>query len=268
MLRVRPAAVAGRFYRKEPEGLAAQVDRLLSQAQPTHASARPLRALIVPHAGYVYSAPIAATAYSLLRRQASRIRRVALLGPAHFTMVEGLALPDADAFETPLGRVALDVDAMKRLQSMPQVGVDPSAHAREHALEVQLPFLQRLLGDLTLVPLVAGHAPAEQVAEVIDCLAVEGTFILVSSDLSHYLPYDEARPVDRATARRIQQLQPVSWQDACGATPVNGLLAWAAARGLSAAVLDLRNSGDTEGGKDSVVGYGAFAFEEGGSPAR
>ena len=267
MPRVRPAAVAGRFYRKEPAALAAQVDRLLASVQPV-APTRRLRALIVPHAGYAYSAPIAAAAYARLRPQAPRIRRVALLGPAHFVGIAGLAIPDADAFETPLGRVALDLEEMRRLPSFAQVRVDAAAHEREHSLEVQLPFLQRILGQFTLVPLVAGHAPPAEVATVIRALDVEGTFILVSSDLSHYLPYDQARASDRATADRIQALQPVSWEAACGATPLNGLLEWAVGMGLSSSVLDLRNSGDTAGGKESVVGYGAFAFEEDASPER
>ena len=265
MPRVRPAAVAGRFYRKEPEALAAQVDSLLSSAKPV-APTRRLRALIVPHAGYVYSAPIAATAYARLRPLASRIRRVALLGPAHFVAVAGMAIPDADAFETPLGRVPLDLEEMRRLQSLRQVQVDPAAHAREHALEVQLPFLQRILGQFTLVPLVAGRASPAEVATVIRALDVEGTLILVSSDLSHYLPYEQARAADQATADRIRALELVWWEAACGATPVNGLLEWAAGLALSPSVLDLRNSGDTAGGKESVVGYGAFAFEEASSP--
>jgi AmmeMemoRadiSam system protein B len=262
MLRVRPAAVAGSFYPAKSEALAAEVDRLLSRAHPVREARRTLRALIVPHAGYVYSGAVAATGYAWLRLLAPRIRRVALLGPAHFAPVAGVALPDAEAFESPLGRVRLDLEDMKRLQSLPQVGIHSAAHAREHALEVQLPFLQRILGEFTLVPLVAGRASPDEVAGVIRALDADGTFVLVSSDLSHYLQYDEARAADRATADRIVALEPVSWDDACGATPVNGLLAWARALGLTASLLDLRNSGDTAGARDRVVGYGAFAFEE------
>jgi MEMO1 family protein len=261
MLRVRPAAVAGSFYPREAGELSAQVDRLLAEAEP---ATRPvsLRALIVPHAGYVYSGPTAARAYTLLRPLAARVRRVVLLGPSHFVPLTGLALPDAEAFETPLGRVGLDAHAMKRLGALPQVAVNAAAHVREHAIEVQLAFLQRILSDFTLVPLTVGNARPREIAGVIDTLASPETFILVSSDLSHYLGYEQARAVDETTSRHILALESVSWDNACGAAPVNGLLAWARARRLRAELVDLRNSGDTAGDKERVVGYGSFAFTE------
>lgn len=261
MLRVRPAAVAGSFYPGRPEALSAEVDRLLSSASPPPVSGR-LRALIVPHAGYVYSGPIAATAYALPRSLRGSVRRVVLLGPSHFVPLFGLALPDADAFQTPLGQVPLDREAMDRIAALPQVSTHAAAHAREHSLEVQLAFVQRVLGEVPLVPLAVGRTRPDEVARVIDALASDDSLVLVSSDLSHYLPYMRARDVDRDTAVRIVALEPVGSADACGAWPVNGLLAWARGRGLRVTLLDLRNSGDTAGGRDQVVGYGAFAFTE------
>jgi AmmeMemoRadiSam system protein B/AmmeMemoRadiSam system protein A len=193
-----------------------------------------------------------------------RIRRVVLLGPCHRVAVRGLALPGVDAFDTPLGRIPLDTGAMQAAADLPQVVTAPAAHAREHSLEVQLPFLQRALGDFALVPLVVGDATDAEVAEVLERLwGGDETLVVVSSDLSHYQRYEDARAIDAATVRAILRLDPgVDHEQACGATPIGGLLAVARRRGLSASLLDLRNSGDTSGDRSRVVGYASFAFYE------
>jgi AmmeMemoRadiSam system protein B len=220
--------------------------------------------MIVPHAGYIYSGPVAAMVYARLRSAAARIERVVLLGPVHRVPVRGLALPAASAFATPLGTVPVDLEAVRRLAGLPQVCVSANAHALEHSLEVQLPFLQAVLEKFAVVPLAVGDASAEEVAEVIDRLwGGEETLIVVSSDLSHYLSYSDAQAVDRATAQAILELRTnISHEQACGGTPVNGLLLVAQRRGLVPELVDLRNSGDTAGDKSRVVGYGAFAFTE------
>ena len=261
MSNTRPAAVAGTFYPGERERLAAMVDRLLAEAPvPT---GRAPQALVVPHAGYIYSGPIAATAYARLQGAASHLRRVVLLGPAHRVAFRGLALPEAEGMETPLGVVAVDTEAVAAVAGLPQVGPFASAHAQEHSLEVQLPFLQKVLPGVPVLPLVVGAASAEQVAEVLEHLWTdEGTLVLISSDLSHYRSYEEARVVDRETARRILALdaEHLDPEQACGAIPMSGLLLAARRRGLRAEQLDVRNSGDTAGDRSRVVGYGAFAF--------
>lgn len=259
---LRPAAVAGTFYPASPPELLADVDALLrGAARP--ALRRPPKALIVPHAGYPYSGPIAAGAYARLEPFAAGYRRVVLIGPSHRVYFTGLALPEAGAFATPLGPVEVDAEAVRVARDLAGVPVSAPAHAREHALEVQLPFLMRVLPRFTIVPLVAGEASAEEVAAVLDVLwGGPETLIVVSSDLSHYLPYDDARRLDAATAEEILSLGPLRHEQACGATPVNGLLAVARRRSLSPVLVDLRSSGDTAGSHDQVVGYGAFAFYE------
>ena len=256
----RPAAVAGLFYPAAPAELTRQVDRMLADARA--APAPPPKALIAPHAGYVYSGPIAASAYAQLAGCAGRIRRVVLLGPAHRAFVRGLALPGARRFATPLGEVEVDQEAVAALRDLPQVVESPPAHEAEHSLEVQLPFLQRLLGRFTLLPLAVGEATADEVAEVLERLwGGDETLVVVSSDLSHYLPYDAARRTDRRTVDRLLTLDAhLNHEQACGATPVNGLLRVARRRGLRADLLDLRNSGDTAGDRYRVVGYAAVAF--------
>jgi hypothetical protein len=221
-----------------------------------------VKALIAPHAGYVYSGAIAASAYAALKDIAPRIRRVILLGPTHRVAVHGLALPEAEAFDTPLGRVKLDAEAMRAIAHLPQVVVSDAVHALEHSLEVQLPFLQSVLSDFTLVPLAVGMATADEVAEVLETLwGGDETLIVVSSDLSHYLPYADAQSIDGGTADDIVHLrQPVSHEQACGGTPINGLIVAARKHHLTPHLLDLRNSGDTAGARDRVVGYAAFAF--------
>ncbi|MBK9160368.1 MAG: AmmeMemoRadiSam system protein B [Nitrosomonadales bacterium] len=259
MSAIRPPAVAGMFYPAEPGKLAHDVQHFLSGARPFELTPK---ALIVPHAGYVYSGAIAATAYATLLPIATRIRRVVLLGPTHRVAVRGLALPDAEAFETPLGQVTLDTEAMRAVAYLPQVVVSSEAHELEHSLEVQLPFLQSVLPDFILLPLAVGMATPEEVAEVLETVwGGDETLIVISSDLSHYLPYARAQSVDAQTANDILQLhQPIPHDHACGGTPISGLILAAHRHGLKPHLLDLRNSGDTAGTPDRVVGYSAFAF--------
>lgn len=268
--RVRPAAVAGRFYPGEARALAAAVDDALAAAPPWPGPAP--KALVVPHAGYVYSGPVAASAYATLASCGDAIRRVVLLGPAHYVGVHGLAVSAADAFRTPLGDVAVDDELRTLVLALPDVRVDDRAHAPEHSLEVHLPFLQRVLRGFAVLPLVAGRADPAVVAGLLD--AVWGgpeTLIVVSSDLSHYLDSTTAAVRDRATADAILagRADAIRAGDACGATPLRGLLTAAPRHGLHATLLDLRSSGDTAGPEDRVVGYGAFAFVPAGpAPTR
>jgi AmmeMemoRadiSam system protein B len=262
---VREAVVDGLFYPAAPGVLRAQVVDYLAGAAPADPAYPPPKLLVTPHAGYEYCAAVAAQAYALLRRpDACAIDRVVMLGPAHRVALDGLAAPTSRAFETPLGRVALDGAALAGLDDLPQVKRSDRAHEREHSLEVQLPFLQTLLGSFTLVPLVVGAADAEDVAEVLERLwGGEETLIVISSDFSHYLPYEQAQAIDRATAQRILALTAtLSAQEACGADAINGALLAARRHGLVPRLLDLRNSGDTAGDRDHVVGYGAIVFEE------
>ena len=279
MDRVRYPAVAGSFYEGEASALRASVDSLLARARAEGAGGRKElpKALIVPHAGYLYSGPVAARAYSLLEKAPGRISRVVLLGPAHRVYFRGLALPGADVFRTPLGDVPVDPELVHRVDSLPQVSERPEAHRQEHSLEVQLPFLQRVLGRFGLLPLVVGEAGAREVLEVLE--AVRGgpeTLLVISSDLSHYLSSREAKIVDRSTAGQILSLDPsVMPELACGAYPVNGLLLAARKWPLIPVLIEMKNSGETAGGSagaeggldDRVVGYASFAFydtEEGG----
>lgn len=265
MIRIRPAAVSGTFYPGERANLTHVVDGLLAAADVPAAGGALPKAIVVPHAGFIYSGPVAAHAYARLRAQAHRIRRVVLLGPTHRVPVAGMALPDADSFATPLGNVAVDNDAVAAISRLPQVVVSAPAHAWEHSLEVQIPFLQRVLENFRLLPIAVGDASPAQVAEVLDILwGGPETLFVVSSDLSHYLPYEVARQVDRRTIDAILALseEPIGHDEACGGTPVNGLILAARRHRLHPELLDLRNSGDTAGGRDKVVGYAALSFSE------
>ncbi|MEW6132755.1 MAG: AmmeMemoRadiSam system protein B [Pseudomonadota bacterium] len=268
MNHVRKPAMAGYFYPADPVLLRDELGRLLAAVPEAPEASAPPKALIVPHAGYVYSGPIAASGYARIIPAAGKIRRVVLLGPAHRVAVRGLALPDATGLASPLGEVMLDPQAIEALADLPQIVASEAAHALEHSLEVHLPFLQTVLGDFRLVPLVVGYATPDEVAEVLERLwGGPETLIVISSDLSHYLPYDAARQKDAASVARMLHLDPVlDHEQACGATPVNGLLKLAHRRGLTAELLDLRNSGDTAGDRSRVVGYAALAFYESPPP--
>jgi len=260
---VRHAAVAGQFYPGNAADLTSAIEKFLADANPAE-GATP-KALIAPHAGYVYSGPIAANAYAQISAAASSIKRVVLLGPCHRVAVNGLALSSADSFETPLGQVEIDKDAAEQILALAQVSIFDATHELEHSLEVHLPFLQVLLDEFKLVPLVVGEASPESVGEVLDMLwGGDETLIVVSSDLSHYLDYESASNLDGQTSAAIENLAPdqISRTGACGRFPVGGLLDQAKKRGLKVTTLDVRNSGDTAGPKDRVVGYGSWMFVE------
>jgi len=260
-MKTRPAAVAGSFYPDDPVVLTRSIDEMFFEVNGHTHNTSP-KALIAPHAGYIYSGPTAACAYALLN--AEKVKRVILLGPTHRVLISGLALPGTDAFKTPLGIIKLDQDAIQSIQSMLQVSTDNHTHALEHSLEVHLPFLQRKLGDFTLVPLAVGQARPEMVAEVLDRLwGGEETVIIISSDLSHFHAYERAQKIDAVTTESILKMEPIiTHEQACGATPINGLLTYAKKHQLKCELIDLHNSGDTAGPRDRVVGYGAFAFYE------
>ncbi|MHB8622520.1 MAG: AmmeMemoRadiSam system protein B [Sulfuricaulis sp.] len=261
MTNVRNPAVAGMFYPADPRELHAMIESYLGAAQ---AIGSVPKAIIAPHAGYVYSGSIAASAYVRLKAARGRISRVVLLGPTHHIGFNGLALSSADYFATPLGRIVVDQEATSKISHLPQVGVLDAAHAQEHSLEVHLPFLQEVLGEFRLVPLVVGDASPKEVDEVLDLLwDGSETLIVISTDLSHYHDYKTAQKLDRATSQAIEQLrfEDIQYDYACGRNPVNGLLYAARRLGLKAETVDLRNSGDTAGSHDRVVGYGAYVFE-------
>jgi MEMO1 family protein len=259
-LKIRSAAVAGQFYPGDRQTLRTSVSRLLAAAP---ASPRPApKALIAPHAGYIYSGQVAAAAFAALA-DAQAVTRVVLIGPAHYVPVRGIAVPTADAFETPLGRVPVDREALSALADLPFVVMADAPHAPEHALEVELPFLQTLLGPFAVAPLLVGDAVPQQAASVLQRLwGGPETLIVVSSDLSHYHDFATARRLDAATAAAIERgdWESVGPDQACGFLAVAGLLVEANERGLTAQRLALKNSGDTAGSRDRVVGYGAWMF--------
>lgn len=257
---IRQAAVAGYFYPADADELRQMLERYLSEAKSDNPAPK---AIIAPHAGYIYSGPIAAAAYANLAPIHARISRVILLGPAHRAYVRGLALSSAQYFATPLGKVAVDQKAVDSISNLPQVSISDEAHAQEHSLEVHLPFLQIILDEFQVVPLVVGEASPQEVAEVLDILwGGEETLIVISSDLSHYHDYETACRLDKATSDAIEnlQLEKIGSQQACGCMPMCGLLQIAKNRGLKVKTLDLRNSGDTAGTHDRVVGYGAYCL--------
>lgn len=258
---VRTPAVAGLFYPADTAELHAQVRHFLTEVEAPAGS--PPKAIIAPHAGYIYSGPVAASAYARLQAARGSIARVLLLGPSHRVGFRGIAASAMTAFETPLGSIPVDQDAVTAARQLPDVGVLEQAHAREHSLEVHLPFLQEVLGSFSLVPLVVGEARPSQVGQVLETLwGGPETLIVISSDLSHYLDYQNARQLDQATSKAIETLrfEDISYEQACGRNPVNGLLWVARRKNLQVETLDLRNSGDTAGSRDQVVGYGAYAF--------
>jgi AmmeMemoRadiSam system protein B len=261
MSAIRAPAVAGTFYPADPGRLRTMVEGFLAAAEAP-ARSRP-KAVIAPHAGYVYSGPVAGAAFATIGTDVRQIRRVVVIGPAHFVAIRGIAVPTCEAFRTPLGKVPLERAALDALEDLPSVRRADASHAPEHALEVELPFFQVALGEFALVPLLVGEARPAAVAEVL--ARVWGgpeTLIVISSDLSHHHPYRTAQRRDEATARAIERLDDTALgpDAACGHLPIAGLLLEAGRRGLSARRLDLRNSGDTAGTRDSVVGYGAWAF--------
>jgi len=257
-MNIREAAVAGLFYEADPTRLKAQLAGLLPPS-PTPAVARP-KVLIVPHAGYVYSGSTAAEAYARLESLHDEIRRVVLLGPAHRVYLQGMALPSADAFATPLGEVPLDHAGLDAISTLPGVCVSDEAHREEHSLEVQLPFLQTLLTRFTLLPVVVGDCDPNRVGAVIDALwGGAETLLVISSDLSHFHPYHEACEIDASTCARIlRKSVGLSGEQACGARALNGLMSAGHCQNLEVELLAACNSGDTAGNRERVVGYGAF----------
>lgn len=257
---VRPAAVAGTFYPADATQLRRDVEQLLAQGEPPTLPSP--QALIVPHAGYRYSGTTAATAYRQLEKCAGDINRVILLGPAHRVYVEGMAVPSSSRFATPLGEVPLDQAGIARALALSGTASNDEAHRQEHALEVQLPFLQCILGDFSLLPIVVGQCPVAGVAALIDTLWTgPGVLLVVSSDLSHFQPYDSATRHDRSSCQRILNGEhDLKGSDACGAGPINGLLASHRGSRLQRRLLAYCNSGDTGGDRQRVVGYGAFSL--------
>lgn len=269
MTHMRPTAVAGAFYPGDAAQLSRTVEDLMAEARRRTPAGTPTpKAIIAPHAGYVYSGPVAARAYARLAPLAGRVTRVVVLGPAHRVAFRGMALPTADAFATPLGPVRLDTAAIEDVVAqVPGCGYSDEAHAQEHSLEVHLPFLREVLGDVALVPVCVGEARPEEVAALLDRLwGGDETLIVVSTDLSHFLDYDTCRRVDAETRAAIEDLDAarLTYDRACGRTPTGGLLLAARERGMTIETLDVRSSGDTAGPRDRVVGYGAWAlYEEG-----
>lgn len=261
MTHIRRPAVAGLFYPDQAAELRTSIQGFLDAAGTQGPAPK---AIIAPHAGYVYSGPVAASAYALLAQARGTIRKVVLMGPSHRVGFRGIAASGADFYSTPLGNVPIDHGGIAKILDLPFVEILDQAHRQEHSLEVHLPFLQEVLGDFELVPLVAGDATAAEVDRVLERLwGGPETLIVISSDLSHYHDYETARRMDRDTSTAIENLQPeaIGYESACGRVPVTGLLVAARRRGLSARTVDLRNSGDTAGSKDQVVGYGAYVFE-------
>jgi AmmeMemoRadiSam system protein B len=260
-MRARPPAVAGMFYSDKPQELAAAVRSYVAEAAPP-AAAKPPKAVVAPHAGYIYSGPIAGTAYAALAPRGKEIERVILVGPSHRVGFPGVAASSAGSFETPLGPVAVDREAVTLLLKEGRAREFEPAHENEHSLEVQLPFLKQVCPNARIVPLLAGDDDWRAVENVLALLWGEDeTAVVVSSDLSHYHDYTTAQQLDKDTARTVERLAAgeVGFEQACGATGINGLLSVLAQKGLGCATLDLRNSGDTAGPRNRVVGYGAFA---------
>jgi len=258
---IKHPAVAGLFYPDNPEQLRLQVTTFLKEG---HAGRiKNPKALIAPHAGYIYSGTTAGHAYAQLQSVADKIQHVVILAPSHHLPFPGIAYSSAEQFQTPLGCLKANIDAIALIKSLPQVNQIDEAFEKEHSLEVQLPFLQIALGEIQITPLLVSNAHSAEVAEVLERLwGGDETLIVISSDLSHYLDYKSAQKKDQEATRAIEQLEPnaLAHDQACGHTPVKGLLIAARNHHLNVTTLDLRNSGDTAGSHDQVVGYGAYAF--------
>ncbi len=261
---IRPPAVAGMFYPANPHVLSDMIKQDLAQANLNPDIATP-KAIIVPHAGYIYSGPVAASAFALLKPYRQLIKRVVIIGPSHRVGFNGVAISSADAFDTPLGTIPIDKKGLAKLSGMAGVHINDEAHVAEHSLEVQLPFLQTMLDQFSIVPIVAGDASPQLISNIIKTLwGGSETLIVISSDLSHYHQYEIARQLDKITSQAILNLDvdTVDSEHACGCVGIRGLLTFAQQHPLEASLIDLRNSGDTAGSKDSVVGYGAYLFTE------
>ncbi len=261
MVKVRKPAVAGSFYPEDPIELRRMVKSMIDEA---NVSSKTPKALIVPHAGYIYSGPVAASGYALLTSAKPPIRRVVLLGPSHRVGFKGLSVSNAAQFATPLGSIPLAKHAIERIKELNYVHEIDQAHVLEHSLEVHLPFLQEVLDEFILIPIVVGDATPLEVCEVLELLwGGAETLIVISSDLSHFHPYDTASRMDRETSDAIEALQweSIGYDSACGRGAINGLLVAAHRRKLEVTTVDLRNSGDTAGSRDRVVGYGTYVFE-------
>ena len=259
---IRKAAVAGQFYPDDPAQLKTMVRQFLAETTPTMPTAQP-KALIAPHAGYIYSGSAAAAAFSRLLPFREEITRIVLLGPSHRVGFNGLAVSSADYFQTPLGDIGIDQASIRQALSLPQVSLMDEAHELEHSIEVELPFLQEALDDFTLVPIVVGNADSQSVSEVLEMLwGDDSTLIVISSDLSHFLDYNTAQKRDEKTCESIENLSPnsIDYDDACGRNPIKGLLVSAKKHCLSVTTLVLCNSGDTAGDKNRVVGYGSWVL--------
>lgn len=264
---IRQPAVAGAFYPDDASVLSADINAFIAANSPGSGPDIAPKAIVVPHAGYVYSGGVAASAYGLLAPFKNQIKKVILLGPCHRVALHGAALSSAHAFATPLGNVEIDHGFDDALLKLSQVSVFDETHLQEHSLEVQLPFLQSVLGnDFKLIPMVVGDASTDEVSEILELLwGGPETLIVISTDLSHFLSYDGAKKVDGDTCRAIENLDldAIGDYQACGRVPLKGLLHLAAKKGLAVTTLDLKNSGDTAGPRERVVGYGAWAFAEG-----
>lgn len=263
MLKIQHPVVAGTFYPDNPSRLKQMLKYLLSK---TSAHKKQARALIVPHAGYIYSGAIAATAYARLRAEKQNIKKIVLIGPSHHLGFQGVALNTAEQFLTPLGAIAVNGEAIKRIATLPFAHFINQAYSKEHSLEVHLPFLQSVIGTFSLIPVVTGKVSAEQLCELIELFWGDlETIIIISSDLSHFLEYEAAQHQDKKTSAFIEQLQyeKLDRRAACGYIPISGLLALARKKSLQVKTLDLRNSADTAGSahKNRVVGYGSYAID-------
>ena len=258
---VREAAVAGIFYPADVYQLKNDINGYLQHITDNN-SGKP-KILITPHAGYKYSAQVAASAFAKLRPFKDKIKKVFLLGPSHRVYVNGVALPKEKSFKTPLGIIKVDSDIVEQISKTKPFKFKSTAHKNEHSLEVSLPFLQVVLGNFEIIPMLYGEANPHEIAQTIQpYLERDDSILIVSADLSHYLDYSTAKKVDEQTANNIKEGKTVDHHQSCGATAINTALIMAQNFGLVPQMLNMANSGDVIGDKDSVVGYGAWSFEK------